>query len=296
MIDVTKLVGLSTGWRKIEYNWRDMALYALAVGADENDLLYTYEKNMKAIPSFGSLPYYNAVNNVPQQPLPYPANYLASDVLDAMAGEPMPKGLHAGFEMIMHRPIDPIKGSLVHNSTVKKVYDRGSKDKGVMLIIENKVHDEAGNLLCTNISHNILRGCGGYGGEKEEKQTIEYPDREPDYITYSYVSKTQNMLYRLTGDTNYVHIDPDMAKAFSDKPFMQGLSSFGFACRMMIKAVIPGEPERMRRMKVQMRSIAFTDTPVQIRVWKVGENKAVFKYIDLNTEKAILDHCVFEWN
>ena len=76
---------------------------------------------------------------------------------------------------------------------------------------------------------------------------------------------------------------------------MQGLSSLGFATRMMIKAVIPGEPERMKRIYVQMRNVAFPDTPVQIRAWKTEENKAVFKYIDLNTGKAILDNCEFEW-
>ena len=41
------IVGASTGFYRIDYTWRDMALYALAVGADENDLMYTYEKNMK---------------------------------------------------------------------------------------------------------------------------------------------------------------------------------------------------------------------------------------------------------
>ena len=74
------IVGASAGPRKIEYNWRDMALYALAVGADENDLLYTYEKDMKAIPSFGVLPYFSAVNVSPQRPGSYSGPYLAHDL------------------------------------------------------------------------------------------------------------------------------------------------------------------------------------------------------------------------
>ena len=76
---------------------------------------------------------------------------------------------------------------------------------------------------------------------------------------------------------------------------MQGLSSFGFACRMAIKAVIPGEPERMKRIYVQMRAKAFPDTPVELRAWKVADKKIVFKYIDKNTGIAILDNCEFEW-
>jgi len=125
---------------------------------------------------------------------------------------------------------------------------------------------------------------------------VEYPDREPDVVVDSNISKTANVLYRLTGDTNYSHIDPEMAKTRGqERPFMQGLSSFGFACLLLCKAVIPSEPERMKRMYVQMRSFAFPGMPVQLKVWKLAPGKATFKYIDTNTGKAILDNCEYEW-
>lgn len=295
MIDLTQILGLSTPWRKIEYNWRDVALYALAVGAGKDDLIYTYEKGMKAIPSFGCLPYYNAVNNLPQQPLPYPANYLASDLMTKMAGAPIPNALHAGFEMVMRKPIDPIKGSLIHTSKVARIFDRGSVDKGISMEIENPVYDESGQLICTNTSYHLFRGVDGSGFPAMKKIAMDYPEHTADYTVDSYISPTQNVLYRLTGDTNYVHVDPEQATRFADRPFMQGLSSFGFACRMAIEAVIPGQPERMKRLYVQMRSVAFPDTPVRLYGWKTSETTMIFKYIDLNTGKAILDNCEFEW-
>lgn len=74
------LIGASTNWRKIEYNWRDVALYSLGVGADDTkdpaEIDYYYEKDMKAIPTFGTVPYFNAVNNEPQQPTPYPTTFM----------------------------------------------------------------------------------------------------------------------------------------------------------------------------------------------------------------------------
>lgn len=289
-----KIIGLSTGWRKIEYNWRDMALYALAVGADENDLLYTYEKNMKAIPSFVSVPYYSAVNNEPKQPRPYPANYYALDMMGRELGQKLKIAPHMGFQIEMKRPIDPIKGTLVFNSWVDKLYDRG-EGKGADMEIKNEVYDEAGNLLSVNTSYHRVRGVGGFGSEPAPKKEVRYPSREPDYKVDSYISKTQNVLYRLTGDTNIQHIDPEAAKEIADRVFMQGLSSLGFATRMMIKALIPDQPERMKRIYVQMRSIAYPDTPVQVQAWKTDDNKAVFRYIDMNTGKAILDNCEFEW-
>lgn len=295
-MDLKSLIGKKTPWRKIEYNWRDVALYALAVGAGKDDLMYYYEKNMKAIPSFACLPYYNAINNEPQQPLPYPANYMAADLMTRMAGHPIQNGLHAGFQMVMYKPVDPIKGSLVYCTKIARIYNRGTVERGISMEIDNPVYDEAGQPICMNTSYHLFKGIDGSGCDPEIKNRVIYPDREPDRIVDSYVSPTQNALYRLTGDTNYVHIDPELALKFADRPFMQGLASYGFACRMAIQAVIPGEPERMKRMRVQMRSIAYPDTPVQLRGWIIGEKKMAFRYIDMSTGKAILDNCEFEWN
>ena len=294
-INMHDIVGLSTQWRKIEYNWRDMALYALAVGAGADDLLYTYEKGMKAIPSFGCLPYYNAVNNEPQQPRPYAANYLAAERMEKLAGRPIPNALHAGFQMEMKQPLNPIKGSLVHRTEVARIYDRGSTDRGIMMEVENPVYDESGQMICLNTSYHLFRGVDGSGMPKENKKVVSFPDREPDYEIESYISPVQNVLYRLTGDVNLVHVDPEEATRFAPRPFMQGLSSFGFACRMAVEAAIPARPERMKRLYVQMRSIAYPDTPVKLLGWKTGDHQMVFRYIDCRTGKAILDNCEFEW-
>ncbi len=291
------LIGTELGWHRLEYNWRDSALYALAVGADENDLLYTYEKNMKAIPSFVATPYYNAVNITPRSPRPYPVNYAIVDALSRKLGHRVNPGFHMGFQIEMMRPVDPIKGTLVYNGWLDKYYDRG-KGKGLDIEVKSEIYDEAGNQLAVTTSYHRLKGEGvdGFGGEAPQKRDVAYPDREPDYVVDSYISKTQNVLYRLTGDTNLSHVDPEVALKQTDRGvFMQGLSSLGFATRMMIKAVIPGEPERMKKIYVQMRNMAFPGTPVQIRAWKSGEKQAVFKYIDLDSGKAILDNCVFEW-
>ena len=39
-IDLNQLIGMKMEPRYLEYNWRDVALYALAVGAHKEDLMY----------------------------------------------------------------------------------------------------------------------------------------------------------------------------------------------------------------------------------------------------------------
>jgi hypothetical protein len=292
-MDFEKYIGASAGLRKLEYNWRDIALYALAVGAHNEDLNYYYEKNMKVIPTYGAIPYWNAVNTMPHRPTPYSASLIVLEALQRELGV-SPSFLHMEHELIMHKTIDPIKGSFVFEDTITNIYDRG-KDKGIIVKTQLPVYDEAGNLICTNNSSTVIFAKGGFGGEKPPKSNVVIPEREPDYIVSDYISKTQNILYRLTGDTNHIHVNPELAKEAGFKaPFMQGLCSVGFACRMGIEAIIPNESERMTRISAQMRSICYPGTKVQFVGWKI-DNGVYFKLLNSDTSEAILDKGVFEY-
>ena len=65
-----------------------------------------------------------------------------------------------------------------------------------------EVCDEAGNLLCTNIANTLFQEGGGFGGKPMPKNPVAIPQREPDFALDDYISPVQNVLYRLTGDTN----------------------------------------------------------------------------------------------
>jgi acyl dehydratase len=291
-MNFNKYIGSSAGVGKLEYNWRDIALYALAVGTHKENLDYYYEKNLKALPTFGVIPYWNAVNVTPQRPIPYPASLLVSEGLQRELDESIGL-LHMEHELIMHRPIDPIKGSLVFEDTITNIYDRG-KDKGIIVKTQMPVYDEAGNLICTNKSSTVFFAGGGFGGEKPPRSTVVIPDREPDYVISDYISEIQNVVYRLTGDTNHLHVNPEVAQEAGFKgPIMQGLCSFGFAGRMGIEAIIPNMPERMTRITAQMRSVCYPGTKVQFVGWEIDRGVVYFKLLNSDTAEAILDKGVF---
>ena len=95
------LIGKKMEPRYMEYNWRDIILYALAVGAHREDVAYTYEKYLKAIPTYGTIPYWGTVNVKPYQWMPLPASMLADEII-----KPTISFLNMDHEIIMHRPID----------------------------------------------------------------------------------------------------------------------------------------------------------------------------------------------
>lgn len=292
MMDFEKQIGTKVGPQKIEYTWRDVVLYALAVGAHAEDQVYTYEKYLKTLPTFGVIPYWNAINNYPQRPGPKPACFVFMDRFEKELGRKA-GALHSEHEIIFHRPIDPIKGSFVFEDEITDIYDRG-EGKGIIVKSRLPVYDEAGNLICENNSGTIFFDGGGFGGIKPPKNEVEIPDRAPDYTVEDSMSPVQNLLYRLTGDTNPGHVDHDTAREAGFRgPIMQGLCSFGFAARMVLQQIIPYEPERVKRVAAQMRSVCYPGTKLRADLWGIGEGKVYFRLIDRESGKAILDRGVF---
>ena len=126
--------------------------------------------------------------------------------------------------------------------------------------------------------------------------TVVIPEREADYEIKDAYPENAPLLYRLTGDTYPLHADPAFAKkAGFDRPIVHGLCSLGYACRMMIDALFPGEPERMVSIENQFRAVALPGDHFTLHVWKTGENEALFRMVKDSDGKAILDYGRMTW-
>ncbi len=286
-----KLRGLATGWRTMTYNWRDVALYALAVGAGPEEPQYTYEKDMQVIPTFGVTPYWGTVNVTPRLPRPTSVPVLVEEVL-----RPDASYVTLDYEFLSPRPIPAGKGSFVHRDVPPGLFDRG-EGRGMAVRSQLEVFDEAGVLLCTNRCTTLFPTLGGYGGTPLVKAKSPIPDRLPDHTVTDRVGPAQHLLYRLTGDTNLVHADREVAVSRGlEGPFVHDLCAFGYVCRLAIGVLFPGRPERLRRMYAGMKTVLYPDTPLELELWDLAPGKAAFRLLNANTRKAVLDRGEIEWD
>lgn len=277
-----RLAGLTTEWRTMSYQWRDCALYALAVGAQEP--LYTYEKDQQVLPTFGVTPYWGTVNVTPKFPRPRAIPVLVEEIL-----QPEASYVNLDYEFLYHRPIPASKGSLVYRDVLTDLFDRG-QGRGMAVRSQVEVFDEGGTLLCTNRCTTLFPTLGGYGGDPMPRKESAIPQRDPDLVAEDHVGPTQHLLYRLTGDTNLVHVDRDVATSRGlEGPFVHDLCAFGYACRLAIGQLFPGQPARLRRMFAAMKTVLYPDTPVALHLWKLDEGRAAFRLVNTATGKAILD-------
>ena len=172
--------------------------------------------------------------------------------------------------------------------------DRG-EGKGVVADCQMDIYDRAGNPLATLHSYHYHSAFGGFGGPAFKSPKQPYPDRPADIEVTEYMPDNLAVLYRLTGDTNRVHIDPKMAEDFGYKmPFMQGLCTYGFVTRMLIQAVMPYEPERVKHVYAQMRAVCYPGQNMKLQAWKLEEGKIIFQLKD-EEDRLILGNGLFEY-
>ncbi|MDY6793631.1 MAG: MaoC/PaaZ C-terminal domain-containing protein [Thermodesulfobacteriota bacterium] len=260
-----------------EYTWKDVVLYALGVGAGFSELNFCYEKDLKVIPSFSIASIFDILAQIG----------IKSNV--TLAGV-----LHGEQELIFHSPI-PVEGTMTTEGTITHIYDKG-KDKGALVIGESDTYHSNGNKLFTSICTVFSRLDGGFGGENAPKSEVNFPHRKPDFIVDALPSKDQPLLYRLTGDIFTLHVDPEFAKmAGFEKPIMHGLCTHGFGCRALMEKLIPGKPEKARRMVCRFSKALYPGIPIQTQIWKIETGKALWKIRNKETGDVIIDNGIFEY-
>ena len=271
-------IGKKIGPVTSEYNWKDIVLYSLGVGAGFDELEYVYENQLKVIPTFAILSIYD----------------FFSEFITA-SGVNLAGILHGEHELIVHSPLPPEGGSLTSEASIIEMYDKG-EGRGALIVGEIDTHHSQGQKLYTNRATLFSRLDGGFGGQPGPKETFEFPDREPDFEEMGQPSPDQPLVYRLSGDQFALHVDPDFARMSGfEGPIMHGLCTLGFACRAVVKHLFPGEPGRLTRFKNRFTKVLYPGEPIKTQIWKLEEGLAVFRTVNAETGAVVLDRGVVEW-
>ncbi|WP_419994542.1 MaoC/PaaZ C-terminal domain-containing protein [Streptomyces boninensis] len=258
-IDAAKAVAAEPRETPVAWNHKDVQLYHLGVGAgalpgtatDAAELRYTLENKLHVLPSFATVAGGGLAG--------------AGSSLNAPGIEvDLAALLHAGQRIEIHRPL-PVNGEAVQTSRVAAVYDKG---KAAVLVLRSEIADADGPLW-TSDSQVFVRGEGGFGGERGPSARVETPDREPDHTVERAIREDQALLYRLSGDWNPLHADPDFAKlAGFDKPILHGLCSYGIALKAAVDTTLAGDVTRVRSYQTRFAGVVFPGETLRIRLWQ----------------------------
>ncbi len=269
------LVGKTYTVPDFTYTHRDTIIYALGIGADENDLDFLYEgKGPKVYPSFAT-------------------------VGGGMGGENILKELnidpfmiiHGGQKVTLHGPIPPAATV----NTVAKVAGIYDKTKGALVVLQFDSSID-GKPIFSNEVTMFIRQAGGFGGERNPPgEPVTIPDRAPDQEVSIPTDPKQALVYRLSGDWNPLHADPAFAEmAGFAKPILHGLSTVGSTTRAIQKALCDDNPEGIKTIDVRFSSPVLPGDQLTGKLWIDG--KTVIAQVVNEKGDVCLTDCKFELN
>ncbi|KAF9181097.1 hypothetical protein BGZ51_005671 [Haplosporangium sp. Z 767] len=283
-VDVEAAKSLTFEPEVFEYSARDVILYNLGIGATRKDLYLVYENNdaFCAVPTFGVVPSFKAMNAVP-----------FGDILPSF--NPMML-LHGEQYLEIIKPF-PTHGKLVSTPYVVDILDKG---KGCVATIGVKTTDENGDEICINEFTMFIRGAGNFGGKKEGADrgaataANQAPNRKPDHVVTEKTHENQAALYRLSGDWNPLHIDPDMAAVGGfDVPILHGLCSFGIAGKHIFKTYCNNDAKNFKNIKVRFAKTVNPGETLETSMWREG-NKVLFQVRVVERDSIVISNAAVE--
>jgi acyl dehydratase len=256
-IDYEKVMQLRSNGQPFAYTERDTMLYALGLGMganpmDAKELPFVFENGLKVIPT-------------------------QATVMAWGAGRTMEAGInflmvvHGEQRLTIHKTL-PAEAEILADWRMTHCLDKGP-GKGAVLISETVLTEKAtGDKLATLVSSTFARADGGFGGQSEgapEPHTV--PTRAPDMEVAIATRPDQALIYRLSGDRNPLHADPNFARAAGfDRPILHGLCTYGVTCRAVLSAYCDHDPALILGHDVRFSAPVFPGETIVTKLWRDG--------------------------
>lgn len=266
----------------IKYDQRDVLLYAVGIGI--RDLSFIFEGH----PRFGVFPTF---------PIRWGGTGAPID-LNAVPSSPGPLNIDAERYLAVVKPL-PTQGEVTVRSRVIGVHPRG-KGNG-FVETESTVTDSDGDVCIKMVNGSFRRGVKelgdiepfeGVGQTYSEK--ISVPEKAPDVTASAHIPDNQAHIYRLSGDYNPLHIDPESAKFGGfDEPILHGLCTFGHCGQLLLSALCDSDAGRFKKIKVRFSSPVFLNDTLDIRAWQDGPGRVLFEA--KVGEKVVVSNAYFEY-
>ena len=255
--------------RTFTYGDKDVMLYALGIGMgrdpmDERELPFVYEKALKVVPTAATVLAAGAGRRAGAQAVEQKPGLRVSQLNYLMV-------VHGEQKVELHKPL-PLTGSFTAQGRTVGAFDKG-KDKGAVVVNETIWTDEKGEKVATLTGSTFARGDGGFGGPSDgAPEPHAVPTRKPDISVPIETRPDQALLYRLNGDRNPLHSDPDVAKrAGFPRPILHGLCTYGITCRAVLQEICDYDPEQILSHQARFSAPVFPGDIVTVDLWKDGD-------------------------
>jgi acyl dehydratase len=148
------------------------------------------------------------------------------------------------------------------------------------MTIERVIHEQGiAEPLATTTQIAFLRGDGGFSttsgvSDPGLPSLPSVPEGKPD-VEVELPSLPQSaLIYRLSGDYNPLHCDPDVARAAGfTKPILHGLCTFGMATHAVLRTCCDYDVRRIKSIAMRFSAPVYPGETVAFQIWRSGAHK-----------------------
>ena len=252
----------------VRYTHESSILYALSLGCgsdplDPTQLRHVYEKGLVTLPTQACVIGHRSIR-------------------DMDLGIDYTKVVHSGQQLRLYRPI-PSEGELISEAMIEDVVDYG-RERGAAICLLRTLSDADGR-VAENRMEILCRGDGGFAANPSPRPAFPpMPETPPEAIFTLATSPQAALLYRLNGDANPLHADPDVArKAGFDRPILHGLATFGMAARAVLACI--GEKSTLGSIGGRFSAPVYPGETLVTEIWRNG---ADIRFRTLVAERAVV--------
>lgn len=262
-IDPKIALGAELPSREFAWTASDVQLYQLGLGAgarwtDPAELRYLDDRTPQVLPTFAT------VAQTLHETEPPKVSFPGIDI-------DLAKVVHGHQEIEVHRPI-PASGKATSTGRISEIWDKGS---AAVVVQEHTITGSDGAPLWTARSSIFAKGEGGFGGERGPSTKSELPDRTPDFDVTTPTLPQQALLYRMLGDRNPLHSDPEFARAAGfPNPILHGLCTYGIVCKTATDAVLDSDASRVTGFRARFAGVLYPGETIRTRIWR-GEGELI---------------------
>jgi acyl dehydratase len=219
---------------------------------DPRELRYLIDETPQVLPTFGNVAASFHMTKPPTVQFP------GIDI-------ELSKVLHASERVEVPAPLPP-SGSATAVTRFTDIWDKG---KAAVIWSETTVSAPDGTLLWTQKRSIFARGEGGFGGDRGPSSSDGAPDRAADLEVDVPILPQQALLYRLCGDRNPLHSDPEFAAAAGfPRPILHGLCTYGMTCKAIVDALLDGDATAVSAYGARFAGVAYPGETLKVGIWK----------------------------
>lgn len=278
---VEQAIGAELLRARFAYSEREAIVYALGVGApahwlapDELKFVHELHPDFQVLPTF-AVTFAKELHDLA----------LSGDIAGIRFNPMMLVHGEQQLTLAKNLPRTAVVESVI---SIADIHDKGS---GLLMILNVCNCDEAGELLAQARTSMFIRGLGGFGGVRGASSRFRQPESPPDAVVQEKTLARQALIYRLAGDANPLHVDPQMAAIGNfDKPILHGLCTLGFSARAVLKRFCDNDAKNLAAIRARFAHHVFPGETLITEMWDNGAGEIRFQTKAKERDVVVLSH------